>query len=74
MDLRPYGYACGNDHHQGRRTTGGDVAQWPGKGKDRTRNQRQQNGRVVQQPKIAVHFSLHHLVLMHISEKSPQKS
>jgi len=36
--MRPYGYACGNNHHHSRQHTGRHVLQWPSDGEDRNRN------------------------------------
>jgi hypothetical protein len=63
--LRPYGYACGNNHHHSSQHTGRHVLQWPSEDKDYSRNQRQQSGRVVCWPKIAAHFALHCLDVIH---------
>jgi hypothetical protein len=62
--MRPYDYACGNNYHHSRQHTGRHVLQWPSEDKDRSRDQRQQIGRVVYWP-IAVHFALHCLVVIH---------
>jgi hypothetical protein len=69
MKMRPYGYACSNnDHHSGQHT-GRHVLQWPSEDKDRSRDQRQQSGRVACWPKIVVHFTLHRLVGFISTEK-----
>jgi hypothetical protein len=69
--MRPYGYASGNSYHHSRQHTGRQVLQWPSEDKDRSRNQRQQSGRVACWPKIVVHFTLHRLVVIHFyGEKS----
>jgi hypothetical protein len=62
--MRPYGYACSNNDHHSRQHTGRQVLQWPSEDKDRSRNQRQQSGRVACWPKIVVHFTLHRLVVI----------
>src|ERR1700751_4702451 len=69
MKMRPYGYACSNnDHHSGQHT-GRHVLQWPSEDKDRSRDQRQQSGRVAGWPKIVVHFTFHRLVGFISTEK-----
>src|ERR1700745_614462 len=71
MKMRPYGYASGNNYHHTRQHTGRHVLHWPSEDKDRSRNQRQQSGRVACWPKIVVHFTLHRLVVVHLCrEKS----
>jgi len=58
-------YPHSSNYHHSRQHTGSHVLQWPSEGKDRKRNQRLQCGRVVCWPKIAVHFALHRLVVIH---------
>jgi hypothetical protein len=67
--MRPYGYASGNSYHHSRQHTGRQVLQWPSEDKDRSRNQRQQSGRVACWPKIAVHFALHRFAVIHFYEE-----
>jgi hypothetical protein len=55
--MRPYGYASGNSYHHSRQHTGRHVLHWPSDEKNRSRNQRQQSGRVACWPKIVVHFT-----------------
>jgi hypothetical protein len=54
--MRPYRDACGTNHHHSRQHTGRHVLQWPGEDEDRYREQRQQSGRMLCWPRIAVHF------------------
>ena len=67
--MRPYGYASGKSYHHSRQQTGRQVLQWPSEDKDRSRNQRQQSGRVACWPKIVVHFALHRFVVIHFYEE-----
>jgi hypothetical protein len=70
--MRPYGYASGNSYHHSRQHTGRQVLQWPSEDKDRSRNQRQQSGRVARWPKIVVHFALHRFVVIHFYEEKAE--